>query len=122
MKKIGEVIVKLRKQRGLKQKELAKNLGISATYLSLVENSEQKPSVDLIAKIADFFDLPVTSIVYMALDIDKVKSKEQQKYFEAAKPIIDSLIDYLLSDNSKSRGKIPLDKIKHNLKRKKLLE
>jgi transcriptional regulator with XRE-family HTH domain len=118
--KIGEVIVNLRKQKGVKQKDLAVSVGISATYLSLIEHNEQKPSIDVIAKIAGYFDLPVTSLLFMAMNFDDLKNKEQQKYFRAAKPIIDSLIEYLLSDNSTSKGKDRLARVRQNLKSRKV--
>jgi transcriptional regulator with XRE-family HTH domain len=110
--KIGEVIVTLRKQKKVKQKDLADSLEISATYLSLIEHGEQRPSIALIARIADFFDLPVTAILFKALGSENAKSKRQKKYFEAAEPIVDSLIQYLLSGDSASKGKNPLAKVK----------
>src|SRR5580692_10785379 len=97
---IGEAIKTLRKTNAVKQKDLAAAVAVSATHLSLVESGEQKPSVDLIDRIANHFGIPVSAIVYMALDMDKLENEEQQKYFEAAKPIIDKLMTYLLSDNS----------------------
>lgn len=105
---IGEVIVDLRKQKGLKQKELAKGLKISAAYLSQVEHNEQKPSVALIANIANYFDLPITALFFRALEIDKLESKEQRKYYKTAKPVVDALINYLLSGESPPSGKDPL--------------
>jgi transcriptional regulator with XRE-family HTH domain len=114
---IGEAIVILRKRKGVKQKEMAAEIGISASHLSLVENNEQKPSVDLIAKIASYFDLPVSSIVYMAMR-DNFDNEEQQKYFEAAKPFIEKLMNYLLSDSSTAKGKEPMAAIKQKLKKR----
>lgn len=116
--KIGEVIVTLRKQKGVKQKDLAESLGITATYLSLIEHGEQKPSIALISSIANYFDLPITVILYKALGLENAKSKNQKKYFEAAEPIVNSLIQYLLSGDNTSKGKNPLAKVKHKLPRR----
>lgn len=112
---IGEVIVNLRKQKGIKQKEIAEGLGISVPYLSRIENNEQKPSVDLIVKIANFLDVPVSAIVFMGLDLDAIENKEQKKYFKTAQPIIDRLMEYLLSGDSTTKGQDPLAKIKHKI-------
>jgi len=117
--KIGEAIVNLRKQKGVKQKDLAKCVGVSASYLSLVEHNEMKPSMDLIAKIAGHFNLPTTALIYMALDLDGLKNKEQKKYFMAAQPMIDKLINYLLSDTSTTKRTGPLGKVKHGFKSRK---
>jgi putative transcriptional regulator len=113
---IGEVIVDLRKQKGVKQKDLATALDISAAYLSQVEHNEEKPSVSLIANIANYFDLPVTAIFFKALDIDKLKNSEQRKYFKTAKPVVDALISYLLSDENPAKGKDPSRKTNRRVK------
>lgn len=108
---IGEVILELRKQKGVKQKELAKELKISATYLSLVESNEKKPSVALIANIANYFDLPVTAILFKALEHNNINDKEQKKYIKAAKPVVEALISFLLSDEKPHKRKnLPVQK------------
>jgi len=117
--KIGDAIVNLRKQKGVKQKDLAECVGVTATYLSQVEHGQQKPSMDLIAKIASYFELPVTSLIYLALDLDSLENKEQKKYFKSAQPIIDKLINFLLSDTNTTKGTGPLGKVEHKLKRRK---
>lgn len=117
--KIGEVIVDLRKQKGIKQKEIAEGLGVSVTYLSRIENNEQKPSVDLITKIATFLDVPVSAIVFKALDLDAIENKEQKKYFKTAQPIIDKLMEFLLTGDNTTKGQDPLAKIKHKIPARK---
>ena len=102
---IGEAIKTLRKARGVRQKVLAEAVDVSATHLSLVESGAQKPSVDLLHRIATYFGLPVSTLVYMALDKDTLNNNPQQEYFTAASPIIDKLIAYLLSDSPSSNGK-----------------
>lgn len=109
---IGEVIVNLRKQKGIKQKDLAKSLGITATHLSLIENNVNKPSVTLLSGIANYFDLPVTAIIFKALNSDELENKEQKKYFKAAEPIIDALIQFLLPGDNTAKGKDSLVHIK----------
>ncbi|NRD80340.1 helix-turn-helix transcriptional regulator [Bacillus sp. BRMEA1] len=51
----GRSFLKARSKFGLEQKEAAKELGISAAFLSKIENNKQKPSIDLILKAADFY-------------------------------------------------------------------
>lgn len=50
--KVGLMIREGRLKRGLKQQELARNLGISRTYLSDIENDRYFPSGKLIFKIS----------------------------------------------------------------------
>jgi transcriptional regulator with XRE-family HTH domain len=103
----GEAIMDLRKRQRLKQKDLAKELNISATHLSLIEHGHQKPSVDLMSAIAQYFGLPITALLFKALDVKQVDNKEQRKYFKAAEPIVDALINYLISGESKTKGRKP---------------
>lgn len=51
---VGEEIKKLRKNSGLTQGRLAELLGISRTYLNLIENGVRNPSEELLRKIDSF--------------------------------------------------------------------
>lgn len=44
MASIGEQIRKIRQEKGLKQKDVAKELEISQSYISLVENGKTIPT------------------------------------------------------------------------------
>ncbi|MGN1087216.1 MAG: helix-turn-helix domain-containing protein [Porcipelethomonas sp.] len=50
-------LVQLREQRGITQQELADKLGITRQSLSLYEKAERTINIELLAKIADFFDV-----------------------------------------------------------------
>ena len=52
-KKIGLRLQKERKRMGCKQEELAQQMGVSAKYISKVENGASKPSLAYIMKFAD---------------------------------------------------------------------
>jgi transcriptional regulator with XRE-family HTH domain len=49
----GKKVRKLRKDRGLKQVDLAKVLGCSVDHIQSIESGRRKPSVDLLEKIAE---------------------------------------------------------------------
>src|SRR5208337_2563457 len=49
-----------RKQRGLKQVEAAKRLGVSQPYLALLENGKRELTPTLVRKAARLFQLPPT--------------------------------------------------------------
>lgn len=49
--KIGSLIKEKRVKEGLKQFEFAKNIGISRSYLSDIENNRYLPSTKLLFKI-----------------------------------------------------------------------
>lgn len=52
----------LRKQRGIRQEELAAQLGVSRQTISSLEKGRYNPSILLAFKIARFFDLLIEDI------------------------------------------------------------
>lgn len=56
---IGKNIKKIRKERKLKQEELAKQIGISRSYLSDIENNRKNPSIKTIESLADKLNVTV---------------------------------------------------------------
>lgn len=62
----GGYMVKLRFQRrkkGLTQAELAKAVGVTTNYISLIEKGKKTPSVKTIQKIALALDVPASSLL-----------------------------------------------------------
>lgn len=57
MTDISHNIKKIRQQCGCTQEELAKKLGVSQTAIALWENGTRTPSMDIIEKIANIFDI-----------------------------------------------------------------
>ena len=55
-------IKKLRKERGLRQEDLAKELGVSRQTIVAIENNKYDPSLELAIKISIFFDKTVNDI------------------------------------------------------------
>ena len=58
---IGKQIASLRKEKGIKQEELAKYIGVSTQAVSKWENGGV-PDTELLPKIADFFSVSVDSL------------------------------------------------------------
>lgn len=54
---LNENIKKLRVARGLNQVEFAKTLGVSKQCVSNWENDNVMPSIEMLIKIADFFNV-----------------------------------------------------------------
>lgn len=105
---IGDVLVSLRKTKGIEQQELAKVLDKSVTYISLIENNRRKPSVSLLAEIANYYGIPVTAIIFKAMSNQGLKSERSASYFKAAEPIVDQLIQYLITDDETPKEKVSL--------------
>lgn len=56
------IIKKLRKENGLRQEDLAKELGVSRQTIIAIENNKYDPSLELAIKISLFFEKTVNDI------------------------------------------------------------
>lgn len=60
--RMKNTLEELRKQRGLRQEELADILEVSRQTIGSLENGRYNPSILLAFKIARYFDLPIEEI------------------------------------------------------------
>lgn len=55
-------IEEIRKEKGIRQDELAKKMGVSRQTISSLENGRYNPSIMLAYKIAKFFDMTIEDV------------------------------------------------------------
>lgn len=55
-------IEEIRKERGIRQDELAKYMGVSRQSISSLENGRYNPSITLAYKIAKYFDMTIEEV------------------------------------------------------------
>lgn len=60
---VGEKIIKLRKEKGWSQSELAKRVGTSGPIIGRYERDEMVPSVEVAKKLADAFSTTLDYLV-----------------------------------------------------------
>ena len=90
--KIGHYLKDLRNFKiGISQKNFAEKIGISKAYLNLIENDKKQPSIELLTKIAELYDIPVQMLIFLSLSEDDVKENKKLAY-RITKPAIDDLI------------------------------
>lgn len=77
---VGKNITKFRKEAKIRQEELAKNVGITSSTLSKIENGEGSVRLDLLEKIAK--ELQVRLVDLMFNDEVLVLSKNLLKKLE----------------------------------------
>jgi transcriptional regulator with XRE-family HTH domain len=70
---IGEALRLIRVFHDMKSSELAKELGISSSYLSEIESGKKQPSLELINKYAEIFNTSSHAILFFSEDLDKNK-------------------------------------------------
>jgi transcriptional regulator with XRE-family HTH domain len=70
-KRFGEKLRTLRKRRGLTVRQLAAILGINShSHVVEIETSKNKPSVELVIKVADLFDVSIDRLLRDNLELD----------------------------------------------------
>lgn len=88
---IGESIRKLRKGIAKRQSLFAKDIGITQTYLSQIENDHKKPSTEVLQKIANHLDIPLAILFWFGIEEKDVKPNVRT-HFKFLKPIIDKML------------------------------
>jgi transcriptional regulator with XRE-family HTH domain len=90
--KLGQSIKRLRVNKvGQVQSLFAKNIGITQTYLSQIENDKKEPSLEVLQKIANYLEIPLPILFWYGIEECDIKL-EKAEYFKVLKPAIDSLI------------------------------
>ena len=94
-KYLGKRIQEIRKQKGLKQSELAEIVGIDSKHMSKIECGRCFPSFDLLDKIAFKLGRPVCDFMenehlhdkkeLMNLIIQKLESAPEEKFYSVYK-------------------------------------
>jgi len=70
--RFGDKIRALRLERGLSQRELARTLGLaSRAHISNLEAGRKAPSLDLIVRLADFFEVTTDYLLRGALLVER---------------------------------------------------
>lgn len=68
---IGLTLKLLRTASNLTQNSLAKDLKVTANYLSLVENGRKEPSLTLLKKFSKRLDAPLGYLLWLALQEER---------------------------------------------------
>ena len=89
---IGQTILRIRKEKGIKQKDLAKGAGISPTYLSQIEKGQRVPRMDILEKISAEINIPLSILSFLSLDIDSIPEDKKFAYNQV-KPLLDGLVE-----------------------------
>ena len=55
-------IEEIRKERGIRQEEFAKHMGVSRQTISSLENGRYNPSIVLAYKIAKYFEMTIEEV------------------------------------------------------------
>lgn len=67
-------LIETRKNKGLKQKDVAKRLGITASYYGMIEQGVRKPNLTLALALEDLFSVPLGEL-FCDLEPNKMLGK-----------------------------------------------
>ena len=60
--KFGKRLRKLRRNSDITQEELAEKIGVSSNFISQLERGINAPSFEVLAKLAEVFEVPVRDL------------------------------------------------------------
>ncbi|MEH2449930.1 helix-turn-helix transcriptional regulator [Nostoc sp.] len=82
---LSEALRLIRVFYDLTQKELAEKLGISKSYLSEIESGKKTPTLELLNRYSEFFDIPASSIMFFSESLNKDIKTEKLRTFVSSK-------------------------------------
>lgn len=105
--KIGEAIRQIRKERKMTQKDFAKILEISPSYLSELENGKRNLNISTINKIAEKLEVPPNYLITKAVidQIDEMASGAKKMHDHMTEVFNKSYINAfnMLNDDGKAK-------------------
>lgn len=78
----------------LKQVELAKRMGVSKSYISEIEAGKRAPTMQLVQKYSEEFQIPVSSILFFS---ERLEDKRSTISLDKVRGVIASKIIKILS-------------------------
>ncbi|WP_447969852.1 helix-turn-helix transcriptional regulator [Nitrospira sp. M1] len=76
---LNEALRLIRVFHDLNQKDLADKLGISNSYLSEIESGKKTPTLDVIEKYSEVFNMPSSSILFFSENLNNGEKLEKTK-------------------------------------------
>jgi len=84
----------IRVYHGLSQVQVAEQLGLSKSYVSEIEKGTKKPSIDVLERYAEVFDLPLSQLLMFA-EASNDHLRERVRAFAAGKVL--SMLEWVES-------------------------
>lgn len=82
---VGDRLRRLRKNSGISQEELAKQLHISRQSISKWENNLSSPDIDMLIKLSEIFHISIDEIVanpFLKAKENRVKDMDKQQLYQ----------------------------------------
>lgn len=99
---LNEALRLIRVFHDMSQSELSNELGISNSYLSEVESGKKQPTLDLLGKYSEVFDMPVSSLLLFSEQLDPSKRTDALRISMAKKVV--SILDWVAQKSGRVTG------------------
>lgn len=96
---LNEALRLIRVYHDLSQTELAQILSVSNSHLSEIESGKKQPSLDLLKKYSDHFDIPVSSMLFFSEGLEAGESNMVAKLRKGAAKKFISLLQWMDAKN-----------------------
>jgi transcriptional regulator with XRE-family HTH domain len=105
----------IRIRAGLKQKEVASGAGISANYLSLIENGRKTPSLPVLQAIGDQLGVPAAMLMLHSSRIERDLDVDELNLLKTLRRLLDLMSpDDMLRYRSITDGPTDSDGASHD--------
>lgn len=82
---LNEALRLMRVFYDLTQKDLAEKLGISKSHLSEIESGKKTPTLNMLERYSEVFDIPVSSIMFFSENLNSDINTEKIRAFVSSK-------------------------------------
>lgn len=82
------------------QSEMSGRLGISNSYLSEIESGKKQPSIEILTRYSESFEIPLSSILFFSENMDNPKPSDKLR-LHVAKRIV-SILEWNQNRNETS--------------------
>lgn len=96
---LNEALRLVRAYHDISQTQLCTKLGVSNSYLSEIESGKKQPSLDLLKKYSEYFDVPVSSLLFFSENLDNPKITDKIRVGTARKIV--ALLQWVEQKNDK---------------------
>jgi len=86
--RIGQTLKDLRAARSVTQQDLADDLGISASYLSLLESDKRRTTRKILRALADYLSIPAGYFVIEAMPLDGLEPRHREVIEELRRELV----------------------------------
>ncbi|WP_394261195.1 helix-turn-helix domain-containing protein [Moraxella boevrei] len=91
---IHQALKNIRQFHNIKQSDLSVKLGISNSYLSEIEGGKKSPSLELLSKYSEIFDIPVSSLLFFSESLEGDDKSLASKFQKKSSKLIIRLLEW----------------------------